>query len=116
MITIMDRETVRRTITRLACEALENNKGTENLAIVGIRTRGVIVAQRIHEEIAKMEKTILPFGILDIALQRDDLLSGTWKEHPALRRRDVHRADGPRRARRAERDGQTCQGAPSLPR
>ena len=77
MITIMDRETVRRTITRLACEALENNNGTENLAIVGIRTRGVIVAQRIHEEIAKMEKTILPFGILDIALQRDDLLSGT---------------------------------------
>lgn len=77
MITIMDRETVRRTIARLACEALENNNGTENLAIVGIRTRGVIVAQRIHEEIAKMEKTILPFGILDIALQRDDLLSGT---------------------------------------
>ncbi|MGN0823206.1 MAG: bifunctional pyr operon transcriptional regulator/uracil phosphoribosyltransferase PyrR [Candidatus Gallimonas sp.] len=75
MITIMEKEGMERAIARLASEALEQNGGTDDLVVIGIRTRGVIVARRIREEIEKQEGVSLPFGILDIVLQRDDLLS-----------------------------------------
>ena len=74
MLTILDGEGVRRAITRLAMEAVELNKGTDDLVIVGIRTRGVVFARRLQGEIARLEGKILPLGILDIALYRDDLL------------------------------------------
>ncbi len=77
MITVMKEEDISRAIARIASEALELNDGTEDLVIVGIRTRGVIVAKRMQEEIRKMEGVTVPMGILDIALQRDDLLSDT---------------------------------------
>lgn len=77
MITVMKEEDISRAITRIASEALEQNDGIDDLVIVGIRTRGVIVARRMQEEIRKMEGVTLPLGILDIALQRDDLLSET---------------------------------------
>lgn len=76
MLTILDGEGVRRAITRLAMEAVELNKGTDDLVIVGIRTRGVVFARRLQGEIARLEGKILPLGILDIALYRDDLLEG----------------------------------------
>lgn len=76
MRTILGAEEIRRTVIRLAMQAVEKNEGTEGLAIVGIRTRGVILAQRIREEVARLEGVRVPFGILDIALYRDDLLTG----------------------------------------
>lgn len=69
---IIDKLGLKRTITRLSHEILERNRGTEKLAIVGIRTRGVFLAQRIIKEIERIEGTELPLGTLDITLYRDD--------------------------------------------
>jgi pyrimidine operon attenuation protein/uracil phosphoribosyltransferase len=70
---IMDEKTIDRAITRTAHEILEKNKGTANLALLGIRTRGVPLAQRILGKIKEIEGADLPLGILDITLYRDDL-------------------------------------------
>jgi len=75
MITIMSKEDVKRAITRLAFTAIEQSGGCEGLVLLGIRTRGVILARRMKEIIDRSEGTDIPLGILDISLQRDDLLS-----------------------------------------
>ncbi len=75
MITIMNKQEVKRAIARLASVALEANGGVEDLVIVGVRTRGVILARRLQEEIARSEGKLIPVGVLDIVLQRDDLLT-----------------------------------------
>lgn len=72
--TIIDEEGFARTITRLAHEILEKNKGPQSLAIVGIRTRGEFLAKRIAKKIEDVENTSLPIGSLDITLYRDDLI------------------------------------------
>ena len=77
MKNIIDSETLSRIIRRLSAEAVELEKGTENVVLIGIRTRGVILARRMQAEIEKLEGVRLPLGILDIALYRDDLLSGS---------------------------------------
>lgn len=77
MKNIIDADTLARTIRRLAAEAVELEKGTDNVVLIGIRTRGVILARRMQAEIEKLEGVKLPLGILDIALYRDDLLSGS---------------------------------------
>ena len=77
MKNIIDSETLSRTIRRLSAEAVELEKGTDNVVLIGIRTRGVILARRMQAEIEKLEGVKLPLGILDIALYRDDLLSGS---------------------------------------
>ena len=70
---IMDKEAVRRAILRMAHEILEKNKGTQGLCLVGIRTRGVVLAQRLRQAIQNIEGIEIPAGILDITLYRDDL-------------------------------------------
>ena len=70
---IMDAEGVNRALTRIAHEILEKNKGTAELCLVGIRTRGAFLALRLKECIKNIEKTEIPVGILDITLYRDDL-------------------------------------------
>ena len=77
MRTILKEEEIRRAVSRLAMQAVERNRGTENLAVIGIRTRGVILAQRICAELSRLEGVTVPLGVLDIALYRDDLLSGS---------------------------------------
>lgn len=72
---ILNAEEMRRAVTRLAMQATEVCKGTD-FVLVGIRTRGVILARRMQKEIARLEGVTLPVGILDISLYRDDLLSG----------------------------------------
>ena len=69
----MDADGIRRAITRISHEIVEKNKGTENLVLIGIRTRGVPLAERIQARILEFEKVKLPLGILDITLYRDDL-------------------------------------------
>ena len=70
---IMDAEAMRRAIVRIAHEIIEKNKGVENIIMVGIRTRGVPLAQRIAREIENIENVNVPVGFLDITLYRDDL-------------------------------------------
>ena len=70
---IMDQDHMRRAIMRIAHEILEKNKGTDQLCIVGIRTRGAVLAERIKQAIYAIEKIEVPVGILDITLYRDDL-------------------------------------------
>ncbi|MBP2626428.1 MAG: Bifunctional protein pyrR [Firmicutes bacterium] len=70
---IMDDQAIRRALIRIAHEIIENNKGIEDLVIVGIRTRGVPLAERLASEIERIEGRRLSVGILDITLYRDDL-------------------------------------------
>lgn len=70
---IMDADAMRRAIVRISHEIIEKNKGVENVILVGIRTRGVPIAERIAEAIEQIEKVKLPVGMLDITLYRDDL-------------------------------------------
>ena len=69
----MDQEAVRRALLRIAHEILEKHKGAGALCLMGIRTRGVILAGRLKEYIQQIEGQDIPMGILDITLYRDDL-------------------------------------------
>ena len=70
---VMEPADVRRALTRIAHEIVERNKGTEDLVIVGIRTRGAPLADRIARSIASFEGVDLPSGALDVTLYRDDV-------------------------------------------
>jgi pyrimidine operon attenuation protein / uracil phosphoribosyltransferase len=70
--TIIDEEGLNRTLTRLAHEILERNKGSQNLVIVGMRTRGEFISKRIVGKIGEIDKSTPPNGILDVTLYRDD--------------------------------------------
>lgn len=70
---VMDAEGIDRSLTRIAYEILEKNKGVADVALVGIRTGGVFLAQRLQKKIAAIEAMDVPLGILDITLYRDDL-------------------------------------------
>jgi pyrimidine operon attenuation protein / uracil phosphoribosyltransferase len=79
VVKIMDQEAIRRAILRMAHEIIEKNKDVDNLALVGIRTRGVILAQRLKNAIKDIEGVDVPTGILDITLYRDDLTLASTK-------------------------------------
>lgn len=70
---IMDEAAIRRALTRIAHEIIERNKGVEDLIIVGIKTRGIYLAQRLVERIEMIENVKVPVGELDITFYRDDL-------------------------------------------
>ena len=70
---VMEPEDVRRALIRISHEIVERNKGTDDLVIVGIRTRGVPLADRIASSIASFEGGDLPSGALDVTLYRDDV-------------------------------------------
>jgi len=70
---IMDGDAIRRALARIAHEILEKNKGTAELALVGIRSRGALLSQRLAREIQQIDHHPVPVGILDITLYRDDL-------------------------------------------
>ncbi len=70
---VMDAAALNRTLSRITHEILEKNKGSVNLAIIGIRNRGAFLAERIVKKINEIDKSRLPLGILDITLYRDDL-------------------------------------------
>lgn len=84
---VMDADRMDRSITRIAYEILEKNKGVEDLVLIGIRTRGVYIAQRIQEKIFHIEGSNVLLGILDITLYRDDI--GKRKGKPRLERTEV---------------------------
>lgn len=68
----MDAEEIERSLTRIAHQILENNKGAANIALVGIVTRGDLLAKKLAEKIESIEGTKVPLGALDISFYRDD--------------------------------------------
>jgi pyrimidine operon attenuation protein/uracil phosphoribosyltransferase len=70
---VMDKKQLRRTVTRIAHEIVERNRGVEEIILVGIRKRGVPLAERIARAIEKFEGVSVPVGALDITLYRDDI-------------------------------------------
>ncbi|MBU1700472.1 MAG: bifunctional pyr operon transcriptional regulator/uracil phosphoribosyltransferase PyrR [Candidatus Eisenbacteria bacterium] len=70
---ILNREEIRRALIRISHEIIEANRGTQGLALVGIRRRGVPLAERIRRIIQEIEGADVPLGIVDITLYRDDL-------------------------------------------
>ncbi|MCL6448486.1 MAG: bifunctional pyr operon transcriptional regulator/uracil phosphoribosyltransferase PyrR [Armatimonadetes bacterium] len=84
---ILDAEGIRRALVRIAHEIVERNKGTDNLALIGIQRRGVPLAGRLSRYIQEIEGSSVPVGILDITLYRDDLT--VLSHQPLLRKTDV---------------------------
>ena len=72
---IMNAADIRRTLARISHEIIERNKSTEHLVLVGMRTRGVPLANRLAANIEGFEGVNIPVGALDISLYRDDLSS-----------------------------------------
>jgi pyrimidine operon attenuation protein/uracil phosphoribosyltransferase len=71
--TVMDAEQIRRSLSRIAHEIVERNRGIDDLVIVGIVSKGDVLARRLADALTKMEKCRVPFGRLDVTLHRDDL-------------------------------------------
>ncbi|MEG6585981.1 bifunctional pyr operon transcriptional regulator/uracil phosphoribosyltransferase PyrR [Dendrosporobacter sp. 1207_IL3150] len=84
---IMDSQAIKRALTRIAHEIIEKNKGINEVVLVGIRTRGVPLAEQLAREIEKIEGIVLPVGILDITLYRDDL--STLGYQPIVHETDI---------------------------
>lgn len=79
---VMDEEEIERTLVRMAHQILEQNKGCENLALVGILTRGDILARKLADIIYNIEGVHVPVGSLDISFYRDDAsISGLPQLH-----------------------------------
>lgn len=70
---VLDQVGIQRVVTRITHEILERNKGTEDLVLIGLRSRGVDLARRIARELKLIEGTDIPVGALDVTLYRDDL-------------------------------------------
>lgn len=84
---IMDTEQLDKTLTRIAHEIIEKNKDIERIAIVGIRTRGAFLAERLANKIKDIGKKEIRVGILDITLYRDDLT--TIAEQPVVHKTEI---------------------------
>ena len=70
---LADEQLFDRTITRLTHEILEKCRGSKNIGIIGIRTRGEYLARRIAKKIEDIESVIMPIGVLDVSFYRDDV-------------------------------------------
>jgi len=84
---LLNAAAVRRTLARMAHEILERNRGTEGLGVVGVVSRGDLLAARLREQIRQVEDVEVPVGRLDITLYRDDL--GRGGSPPMLRPTDI---------------------------
>jgi pyrimidine operon attenuation protein/uracil phosphoribosyltransferase len=83
----MSASEIERTLVRLVHEIIEKNNGAVGLGLVGIRRRGVFLAQRLGQMIGRIEKTTVPVGTLDITLYRDDL--STVQAAPVVQKTDL---------------------------
>lgn len=84
---VMDEETIARAISRMSFEIVEKDRDLSNLAVVGIRTGGEFLAKRLQQEIQRIEGIEVAYGVIDITLYRDDLLSA--QSQPTLRGTDL---------------------------
>jgi pyrimidine operon attenuation protein/uracil phosphoribosyltransferase len=85
----LDADRMGRTLTRIAHEILERNRGVEELALVGIRTRGVPIAKRLAKAIHEINGHAIPTGALDITLYRDDLMRTAVGAQPVIRKTEI---------------------------
>lgn len=86
---VMDEDRIGRTLARIAHEIVERNRGVEELALVGIRTRGVPIARRLSAKIAEITGHTVPVGALDITLYRDDLMRHAVGPQPLVRSTEI---------------------------
>ena len=89
MPTVMDADRIGRTLTRIAHEIVERNRGTEDLALVGVRTRGDHLARRLARAVREITGHDIPTGALDITLYRDDLMRHAVGPQPLVRRTEI---------------------------
>lgn len=87
---IWDELAIKRALTRITYEIIEQNKGTDDLVLVGIKTRGVFLAQRIQDRIKKLEGVDVPLGELDITLYRDDRHDASLKQDPVINSEEIN--------------------------
>ena len=85
----MAADQVGRTVTRIAHEIVERNRTLDDLALVGIRTRGVPIARRLSAVLHDIAGAIVPTGVLDITLYRDDLMRHAVGPQPILRKTEI---------------------------
>ena len=86
---VMDADRIGRTLTRIAHEIVERNKGVEDLALVGVRTRCVHIARRLAHALRDITGQDIPTGALDITLYRDDLMRQAVGPQPLVRRTEI---------------------------
>src|SRR6187399_2553501 len=89
MPVVMDADRMSRSLTRIAHEIVERDRGIGDLALVGIRERGVPLARRIAVELNRITNTDVPTGALDITLYRDDLMRQAVGPQPLVRSTDI---------------------------
>jgi pyrimidine operon attenuation protein/uracil phosphoribosyltransferase len=89
MAIVMDADRIARSLARIAHEITERNRNIEQLAVVGIRTRGVPIARRIAAELRTINNIEVPVGALDITLYRDDLMRHPVAPQPVVRRTEI---------------------------
>lgn len=85
---VVDAVTMKRALTRITYEIIERNKGVQDIVLVGIKTRGIYIAQRIAERLKQLEHVEVPVGELDITLYRDDINESALNE-PELHSSDI---------------------------
>jgi pyrimidine operon attenuation protein/uracil phosphoribosyltransferase len=85
----MDADRIARSLTRIAHEIVERNKGVDGLALVGIRTRGVPIARRVARTLKEITGDDVPTGALDITLYRDDLMRHAVGPQPVVRSTEI---------------------------
>jgi pyrimidine operon attenuation protein/uracil phosphoribosyltransferase len=86
---VMDADRVSRSLTRIAHEIVERNRGVDQLALVGVRTRGVPIARRLASLLLAITGREVPNGALDITLYRDDLMRHAVGPQPIVRRTEI---------------------------
>jgi pyrimidine operon attenuation protein/uracil phosphoribosyltransferase len=89
MPVVMDADRIGRTLTRIAHEIVERNTGLEDVALVGVRTRGVHIARRLARTLKEITGADVPTGALDITLYRDDLMRQAVGPQPLVRRTEI---------------------------
>ena len=89
MPVVMDADRIGRTLARIAHEILERNKGIDDLALIGIRRRGVPLARRLARALREITGDEIPTGALDITLYRDDLMRTAVAAQPVIRRTEI---------------------------
>ena len=82
---VLDEQAIRRALTRIAHEIIERNKGVDDCILVGIKTRGIYLADRLAEKIEQIEGKQMMVGELDITLYRDDLTKKTTDHEPLVK-------------------------------
>ena len=89
MPVVMEADRITRALTRISHEVVERNRGIDQLALVGIRTRGVPLARRLAKSLLDIVGQEVPTGTLDITLYRDDLMRQPVGPQPVVRRTDI---------------------------